>query len=111
MIALLLSALLAQEEGFQVNTGPVRFRSVEVRPGILSTSDLDMNVGDFVEIVNDGLNPDFESRLKFDETTRLDAFTFGVAFDFNLFRLGVEGFFGDWEGEGTVTFGQAGGDG
>ena len=109
MIAALLAAVLAQEDGFQLNTGPVRFRSVELRPGLLSTSDLDMNVGDALEIVSDGFNPDFSSRLNFDETTSLDAFTFGVSFDFNLFRLAVEGFSGDWEGEGTLVFGQAGG--
>jgi hypothetical protein len=109
MIALLLSAALAQGDGFEVNTGAVRYRSVELRGGILSASDLDMNVGDALEIQSNGLNPEFRSRLKFEETTSLDAFTFGVSFDFNLFRLGVEGFKGDWEGEGTVTYGEVGG--
>lgn len=109
MITWLLAAVLAQEEGFQLNTGPVRFRSVELRGGVLSTSNLDMNVGDAVEIESNGLNPDFQSRLRFDETTRFDAFTFGVSFDFNLFRLAVEGFAGDWEGEGTLSYGEAGG--
>lgn len=101
--------LLAQEDGFHVNVGKVRFRSVELRPGVLKADDLDMNVGDAVEIVSDGLNLDFESRLRFEETTRLDAVTLGVSFDFNLFRLAVDGFFGDWEGEGTLRYGQTGG--
>jgi hypothetical protein len=109
MIALLLAAVLAQEDGFQLNTGPVRFRSVELRAGILSASDLDMNVGDALEVVSNGLNPDFSSRLRFEETTRLDASTLGVSFDFNLFSLAVEGFFGDWEGEGILSYGQDGG--
>lgn len=105
MIAWLLAAALAQEDGFHLNTGAVRFRSVELRAGSLRTSELDMNVGDLVEIVSDGLNPDFESRLEFEKTERLDAVTVGVSWDFNLFRLAVDGFFGDWEGEGELRFG------
>lgn len=109
MIAYALAALLAQDGDFELNTGPVRFRSVELRAGLLQAGSLDMNVGDALEIVNDGLNPEFRSRLEFEETERLDAFTLGVCWDFNLFRLGVEGFFGDWEGEGTLRYGQTGG--
>lgn len=108
LIALLLLAA-QDEEGLHVNTGDVRFRSVEIRPGLLKADDLDMNVGDALEIRSDGINPEFRSRLEFERTDRLDAFTFGVSFDFNLFRLAVDGFFGDWEGEGTLTYGPTAG--
>lgn len=109
MIALALAALLAQDEGLELNTNPVRFRSVELRAGALRAGSLDMNVGDALEIVSDGINPQFESRLEFRETESLDAFTLGVVWDFNLFRLAVDGFFGDWEGKGTLSYGQTGG--
>jgi hypothetical protein len=109
MLAWMLASLAAQEGGIELNTGPVRFRSVELRAGFLQTGSLDMNVGDALEIVNDGLNPEFRSRVAFEETERLDAFTLGVCWDFNLFRLAVEGFYGDWEGEGTLRYGQTNG--
>lgn len=109
MIAILAAALLAQDEGFDFNTGPVRFRSVELRAGLLSAESLDMNVGDLLEIVDDGLTPTFRSRVEFETTERLDAFTLGVRFDINLFRLSIDAFHGDWEGKGTLTYGFDGG--
>lgn len=109
MIAWLALSLLAQDEGLSLNRGPIRFRSVELRPGILAVSDADLNVGDLLEIESDGLTPDRHSRLVFDRTERLDAFTLGVRWDFNLFKLAVDGFVGDWEGEGTLSHGQVGG--
>lgn len=109
MIAMTAALLLAQAEGFGLNTERVRFRSVELRGGLLNAGDLDMNVGDLLEIQSDGLNPVFRSRLEIETTERLDATTLGVRFDFNLFRVAVDGFFGDWEGEGTMTYGVDGG--
>lgn len=109
MIAMTAALLLAQAEGFGLNTERIRFRSIELRAGLLNTGELDVNVGDLLEIQADGLNPVFRSRLEIETTERLDAFTLGLRFDFNLFRVAVDGFFGDWEGEGTMSYGFDGG--
>jgi hypothetical protein len=109
MIACIALLLLAQDDGFSLNRGPVRFRNVEVRAGILQISDADLSVGDLHEIESDGLNPDRFARLVLKTTESLDAVSFGVRFDFNLFRLAVDGFLGDWEGDGTLSYGQIGG--
>ena len=108
MIACIALLLLAQDDGFSLNRGPVRFRNVELRAGILQISDADLEAGDLHEIESDGLNPDRFSRLVFKKTESLDAATVGVRFDFNLFRLAVDAFLGDWEGEGTLSYGQSG---
>ncbi len=109
MIAMTAALLLAQADGFGLNADRIRFRSIELRTGLLSTGELDVNVGDLLEIVDDGLNPSFRSRLEIETVERLDAFTLGVRFDFNLFRLAVDAHFGDWEGEGTMSYGFDGG--
>lgn len=102
----LFSAAGAQEappdEGFEFVFKAPLWRGLEVRAGVLQGSGLRMNVSDPSDIQDDGITPPFRVSLELEEKD-FEALSLGVLLDFDLFRLSIDFFTGDWKGEGVLT--------
>ena len=98
-----LALLLAQEGGFELNTGPIRFRGAELRGQYVRASDVETDLPYAEEREGNVFNVT-TSRLDFGDV-EYDGQSLGVALDFDVVRLSAEGHWGDWEGEGVLTFG------
>ncbi len=110
-LAALLASLAVQEEevtlppgdeNLQVVTSAPRWKGLTVRAGHFGGTGLRMDVSDPTEIRNDGITPEFRASLELDEKD-VDALSAGFVVDFELFRLSLDFFYGDWEGEGDLT--------
>lgn len=98
-----LALLFAQEGGLELNTGPIRFRGAELRGQHVRASEVDTALSDAEEREGDVFTFT-ASRLEFGDL-EYDGQSLGAALDFHVFRLSAEAHWGDWEGEGTLTFG------
>jgi hypothetical protein len=79
-----------------------RWKGISFRADRFGGSGLRMSVSDPTDIIDDGITPARTVRLGI-EKKDFEAFGAGVVLDFHLFRLSLDAFAGDWEGEGTLT--------
>lgn len=109
-LALALAAFAAQDkvglppgdEGLDVVVTRPRWKGITFRADRFGGSGLKMDVSDPTHLRDDGITPPDHVRLDIEEKD-FEAFGAGVVVDFELFRLSIDAFMGDWEGEGTLT--------
>ncbi len=90
------------DEFLRVDVPRPRWKGLTLRADAFGGSGLRMHVSDPTEIRNDGITPERRSTLRLDEKD-VEAVGAGVVLDFDLFRLSLDVFVGDWEGKGRLT--------
>lgn len=94
--------LSAPADGFRLNVRTPSVRGMALYAREFVTDRLDADIPFAEEVRSDGFNPVLRTRLEISEV-EFDAPVLAFAFDLDLFRLSVNVFRGEWEGEGTLT--------
>ena len=98
-----VALLLAQEGGFELNTGPIRLRGAQARAQYVRVSEVETDLPRAEEREGD-VFVFTTSRLEFGDF-EYDGQSLGGVLDLNVLKLSAEAHWGDWEGEGVLTFG------